>query len=143
MFEAAIPPGGMTNEWRFVHNIAINEGYYFPPFYRNSYGPCSFFRENYYILGPNGDLFNCVSGVGLDKYKSGTVNDSLLALDIQLSQFLEEDLRDEKCWQCNLLPLCNGGCFYKAAIQGEKICYSKEFEENDIPLLEQCLVQYY
>lgn len=140
-FLAAFPVGGPDGAWLSAHRVAIKAGHKFPPFYRNSYGPCAFSRENYYILGPNGELYACMSGAGQERYQVGTINDDPRGLELRMSQFLERDLRREECWQCRLLPLCNGGCFYKADAQGRPICYAAEIRKNDIPLLEECLAQ--
>lgn len=133
----------VKSDWLNAHKEAIKAGYNFEPFYRNSYGPCSYFRENYFIIDPNGDLYKCISGVGNSKYLLGNVqNYGNTDYYSKLSNFLEVEYLDESCKKCNYLPLCNGGCFYKKTVYNKKICYKNDINKNDLLLIKELFKKY-
>ena len=94
-------------------------------------------KEGDIVIAPNGDLYNCISGIGIDKFKICTYDEIINKPEIFLkkySQFLENKFTDELCEDCKYLPICNGGCRYNIYINKvKKDCWkafhNKVYEE--------------
>lgn len=67
--------------------------------------------DNTFVIDPQGYIYKCISGVGYDAFKAGSIFDTQY-LSWQLSQFSEMNAREKSkvCQQCRYLPLCLGGC---------------------------------
>src|SRR5699024_9276122 len=60
-----------SNSWYEAHKIALDYGYRFEPFYRNNYFACGLYRDNEYIISPDGKVYKCISGIGKNNYFVG------------------------------------------------------------------------
>lgn len=74
-------------------------------------GHCSATKENCYIIDPDGNLYKCWNDIGIKERCVGNVfegikNNTLIARYIIGS----DKYKDEKCMQCSLFPICDGGC---------------------------------
>lgn len=66
---------------------------------------------NSVVIDPKGDLYKCWSDIGRDEYKIGNIiNNELLNIDVYFNYMLYDVTQDSKCINCNVLPLCMGGC---------------------------------
>lgn len=125
-------------EWLRSHKDAIANGYSFAPFYRNTYGPCTLYRENYFVIAPDGTLYKCSAGVGNKKYKIGHISDSQnLIVKARTAQFLEKDHSLASCKDCNFAPNCDSGCSFQAELSGSRQCNKLDFLKNDLPLIRE------
>jgi len=81
------------------------------PYPRNIF--CGAQVSNFWIVGADGLLFKCDTFVGNKDYacarlnKDGTIEEFKNAKEWDFSGYKSND---QKCLQCKLLPLCQGGC---------------------------------
>lgn len=93
---------------------AILRKYYLTPIPTSCYGGC----ESSLTIDSSGDIFNCHRLLGHKEYASGNVFEGRKKNDI--AKFYADPLiRDEQCNNCNLLPICQGGCKYRAFKYGK------------------------
>jgi uncharacterized protein len=77
-------------------------------------GHCGADSANAYVVAPNGDLFKCWEELSADSANSvGSVYDTELS-DRQRAvlekYFAWDPFEKSECRECNILPLCMGGC---------------------------------
>lgn len=83
-----------------------------------STGLCPFNIDNDIIIDTKGDLYKCLSGVGHQPFRVGTVSDNLQTLFPIFSQFIEQSLfNNQICRECVYLPLCGSGCRYQSYVR--------------------------
>lgn len=62
---------------------------------------------------------------------------------LKKSQCIEGDELRKECKVCEILPLCNGGCFYQNKAQKIKEdsinCNKRSFYKQEIPLLDKII----
>lgn len=80
---------------------------------------------NSYIIDPNGDLYKCTQEIGI---KEKVVGDIFTGLKMNKESFnylfSQEPL---ECNECNLLPICHGGCVTQRFKNGNKpYCYTNK-----------------
>jgi uncharacterized protein len=87
------------------------------------FGFCSADKFNTYVVAPSGHLYKCWNEIGLtSEHSVGTVfEEDLEPRQINnLTKYLNWDHFDlEKCRECDLLPICAGGCPYKVLHDGD------------------------
>lgn len=71
---------------------------------------CGMCVENRYAIDANGDLYKCHRLVGKEKYKVGSVFDGLEKNDFYYKMYVTDDIIDNDCKNCNILPICQTGC---------------------------------
>lgn len=93
-------------------------------------GRCIATSVNEVVLAPDGDVFQCISGIGnpdllVAKYDEYT-SDSTILLVKQL--LLKHPGATASCRTCHNLPLCNGGCKYNKLVEGKaSSCQKSDF----------------
>jgi len=75
---------------------------------------CSFHTcmdNNAYVIDPKGFLYKCWADVGIEDRAIGTLSTGITNYGI-VSQYIEgtDKFSDDKCLECGLLPICDGGC---------------------------------
>lgn len=67
---------------------------------------------NCYLIGPEGEIYKCWNEVGNKAKVIGCINDDKIKNLPLLSKYMSASslFDDEKCKECNLFPLCSGGC---------------------------------
>lgn len=73
---------------------------------------CTATHISSYVIGPKGELYLCWEHVGKPQYIVGNVKDGNLSNNKLFRQYRMGALcfDDEKCQECALLPICDGGC---------------------------------
>jgi uncharacterized protein len=102
---------------------------------------CVATARNSVIVGPKGELYKCPKVIGVPEETCGSIfqyheNDNFLKWE------LCDNLDNESCRVCSMLPICDGlGCSYDFTIQKENIfkCDQPQFHRNYI----KQLIQYY
>jgi uncharacterized protein len=93
---------------------------------------------NSFIVDPNGYLYRCYNHVGDQSKSMGMITDTINYMHenfMKLFQF--HPFEDEMCVECNLLPICMGGCPARRAdrrLTSEQMCDS--WKHNLVPMLE-------
>jgi uncharacterized protein len=71
---------------------------------------------NSYVVGPHGELYKCLSLLGVKEMSIGNVNNEgdVIENEDLLVEFLKGNdyLDNPECNQCLLFPVCDGGCPY-------------------------------
>ncbi|AFG34803.1 LOW QUALITY PROTEIN: radical SAM additional 4Fe4S-binding domain protein [Fervidobacterium pennivorans DSM 9078] len=95
--------------------------------------PCTYKKESDLVLAPNGDVYNCISGIGVSNFKIANYEEIMSNEEIfikKYANFLESISHDKTCMSCTFLPICDGGCKYNSFLkQTPKDCW-KEFLET-------------
>ena len=94
---------------------AILKKYYLTPIPTSCYGGC----ESSLTIDSMGNIFNCHRLLGHEEYASGNVFSGRIVNDIS-SYYANPYLKEEECSMCHLLPLCQGGCKYRAFKYGKE-----------------------
>lgn len=91
-----------------LNELQLNK-YYLHPISLSCTGVCN----RNVTIDSHGDLYVCHRLLGKgDEYSSGNVVDGFIDNEIR-RKYQSTDLIDSKCNNCNLLPLCQGGCKYR------------------------------
>jgi uncharacterized protein len=77
---------------------------------------CTFAGKNSFLVDALGDVYTCVSVVGKKMHRVARMSEAgLVDITPELYAFTVRDPADiEKCDTCVLLPVCGGGCAYRA-----------------------------
>lgn len=122
--------------WKDAHLIATKYGHSFLPFYRSINYVCGLYKENEYVISPDGNLYKCVCAIGNDTYKIGKIGDyGTNRYYTKLSQFIEPEPIKQSCLNCPFIINCGINCRY---IHDEKehVCYKNDILYNDIELIK-------
>lgn len=96
-----------------------------------NYQLCTMKQKSSFVLTPDKTIYKCISGVGNDAFKLGTLKIGDDPIVVQ-SQFIENG-KDNDCQQCAYMPICNRFCLYESFVMNcSKICkkaYWNEFLE--------------
>lgn len=66
-----------------------------------------------YVIGPEGNLYKCWSDIGIEEKKVGNVmngESEVIHNKLSLDYLNYNPLNDDLCKDCEVLPLCKGGC---------------------------------
>ena len=102
---------------------------------------CAAQRLGSYIVGPQGELYKCEHDVGVKNKQIGNIFNYFDKKEINSSEYMEQinwllsnPFEDEDCVNCNILPICMGGC----SNYRNKLCkaYCMPFKYNLVELLK-------
>lgn len=97
----------------------------------NCYATC----PNVITIGPEGEIYKCHRVLGRKEYESGNINDGLIENDAY-NFFCNVDETYDECKNCNVLPICQGGCKVNAKFySGKEACAPCKNIINDLVLL--------
>ena len=88
--------------------------YYLTPIPTSCYGGC----QSSLTIDSMGNIFNCHRLLGNEQYASGNVFTGRIS-NIVSEYYANPYITDEDCIHCNLLPICQGGCKYRAFKYGK------------------------
>ncbi len=86
-----------------------------------------------FVVGPDGSLFNCISGIGLNEHlicnKDTLISNPDLALS--LLAYSKRSIKDINCDSCIYYGMCNGGCtFDRLNNPNRVICQKNKFNQT-------------
>lgn len=95
------------------------------PKYRRSF--CGQYKLKNLVIGPDGEFYKCEHNLGREDKVIGNVYQGLFYTD-ELLEFLRNDF-PKRCKQCQLFPLCLGGCPSQKRVlkEGTTCCISQEY----------------
>lgn len=86
-----------------------------------------------YVVGPNGDLYKCWNDVGNKERVVGNIKEPIKKYNKIYSDYLLwSPFNHEECINCNILPLCMGGCVYNGLERGKPECEKWIYNLDDI-----------
>jgi len=73
---------------------------------------CTMTGLNCYLVGPKGEIYKCWNEIGNSSKIIGYINDDKITNISLLSKYMTASnlFDDERCKDCNLFPICSGGC---------------------------------
>jgi uncharacterized protein len=93
---------------------------------------------NSFIVDPEGFLYRCYNHVGDRSQSMGTISEPIDYLHWNFMRLFQFDpFEDKQCYECNILPICMGGCPARRVdrgMEGEQMCDS--WKHNLQPMLE-------
>lgn len=80
--------------------------------------PCMFSSHHGVIIGPEGNIYKCISLVGRPEFKVGTVFDEEYDTD-EYGRQMDTTKRISQCYEekCPYIPVCAGGCAYESVVR--------------------------
>lgn len=88
---------------------------------------------NAYVIGPNGDLYKCWNDIGNKERSVGNIKEPIKKYNKMYSDYLLwSPFNHEECINCNILPLCMGGCVYNGLKMGKPECEKWIYNLDDI-----------
>ena len=138
----AIPISEQANAWYSAHILAKKYGYGFGPLYRLSRFSCGLHKENSLCISPDGIIYKCISGMGLNEYFVSSIEDyGTRKYYNRIAQLLEAPKRCEKAadHSCEYALICDGGCSFKSSINGWR-CQYLHLKNADIKFLYRQVV---
>ena len=74
-------------------------------------GSCSAIYDKSFVIDPAGNLYKCWADFGVDERIIGNLDEGIKKWDYISEYALNSDkFVDQKCLDCNLFPVCEGGC---------------------------------
>ncbi len=107
----------MVKEYNHSPNLVFR-----PPSYSSN---CGATHVGNYIIDPNGNLYNCWSVVGVPKFMVGNVIEGITNNALYVKWIMYE--HNNRCKECNLLPLCNTGCPHRNIFGNNNECESQVY----------------
>lgn len=126
------------NIWYSVHKYAINNGHNYLPFYRDMYLGCAMTQSNYYIINPEGKVYSCINGIENDDYFISDNSDNIENIKKIKMMNLEKKINSWplECKNCQLLPICFGGCDYRNKLNGFE-CDKNFMLKNEVGIIKE------
>lgn len=94
---------------------------------KNNAGICGAISINSFVISPNGNLYKCWNDIGYDDRKVGVLG-SEISLNENLTKWLSYNpVHDDECKECNIFPVCFGGCPYHTIVQSNKKCTATKY----------------
>ena len=96
--------------------------------------PCMFTSQHGVIIGPRGNIYKCISLVGREEFKVGTVFDEDY-LEQEYRRQMDGTKKVSECFDeaCPYVPVCHGGCAYESIARtgryDERYC-TKDYLES-------------
>lgn len=80
--------------------------------------PCMFSSHHGVIIGPEGNIYKCISLVGRPEFKVGTVFDDEYDTE-EYERQMDTTKRISQCYEekCPYIPVCAGGCAYESVVR--------------------------
>jgi uncharacterized protein len=81
--------------------------------------PCMFLSHHGVIIGPRGNIYKCISLVGRETFRVGTVFDGDGEYTAEYARQMDGTKKVTECWDenCPYIPVCAGGCAYESIVR--------------------------
>ena len=116
-----IPQEMQADAWYDAHIRAINAGYSFDYLCRTNRFSCGYYKENQLSIAPDGIIYKCISGIGMDEYKVGHISTyGTRKYYNRLAELIElpNPCTNAQCHSCDYSLICDGGCVFKSMKYG-------------------------
>ena len=80
---------------------------------------CFMVNKDRYVIDDEGLLYKCQKHLGKSDFSCGNVFEGVKKNNTY-DYYVTEKLHDEKCSDCNMLPICQGGCNANRLLYGHK-----------------------
>lgn len=73
--------------------------------------PCMFRCSDCYAIDPKGDIYKCIEHLGNKDYRIGSIKEGRVVIpQLASCAFLDDPFLSNQCIECNVFPICGGGC---------------------------------
>lgn len=104
-----------------LHQIALDRNFSLEKLPSPLISYCCAQSMNSYIIDPQGELYKCFNDVGVTERSCGNLRSEVDPFHPNLFPFLNwNPLKNESCRECEVLPLCMGGCPHRIIFREEK-----------------------
>lgn len=87
---------------------------------------CTTDIKNFFIFGPENKVYKCDSYFGENEKSVGELlENGLIKFNDNILKW-QKNFENEKCFQCKMLPICQGGCMRIKVEKGDHYCYWNE-----------------
>lgn len=128
---------------KILENNAIEHDPIYPKKTKGIY--CSANALNNMIIGPEGMIYKCWNDIGFEERSIGHLMEPTTPKQAAFDHkyVLYSPFDDKECIECNVLPICMGGCPADQVISGKKSCdrWLYEMEENMLESYERMTKQ--
>lgn len=77
----------------------------------NKTSPCMFRCRGTFAIDPHGDIHKCIEHIGNESNRVGSVKCKSISIGkISNCAIGNDPFSDSECMNCNILPICGGGC---------------------------------
>lgn len=127
--------------WKELHQETIRRGLKVSYLRLLDKGPCSFHRIGHFFVSPSGKVFECIGLLGMDEFPTADVHESFWPEAIeQRRKWIEKPSQlHSDCLKCPYVPLCLGGCRFKALCETGNVsgyvCHKEQIESCELPLI--------
>ena len=80
---------------------------------------CYMVNKDRFVIDDKGFLYKCQKHLGKSQFNCGNVFDGVIENDIYRF-YVTDQLHDENCKNCSMLPICQGGCKANRLLYGHK-----------------------
>ncbi len=96
-----------------TYNFESHGIYHHDFFPKTNVNNCIARDKNSFLIDPQGNLYKCWAVIGNPQMKVGNIKQGITNPNI-LIRFLKgaDQISDQKCQKCQILPICDGGCPY-------------------------------
>lgn len=92
---------------------------------------CGVYSSSNFVVNWNGDIFKCWSDIGNKDYRIGNINDEFSFL-LQNERYDIQEIFKGECLNCNILPICAGGCPHLFLKEQNRNCSIYKFKLKEI-----------
>ncbi|HHY23924.1 MAG TPA: SPASM domain-containing protein [Clostridiaceae bacterium] len=100
-------------------DMAVERGVPMVVISSNSLAHCSSTKKDSYIIDPDGKLYKCWDVIGNPSECIGEIGKNVKMMDGSLKWLAWDIFKNNKCRECNVLPICMGGCPRKSLVKDE------------------------
>jgi uncharacterized protein len=97
-------------------------------------GACVYEREASIVVAPDGTLYDCIAGFGMDEFRVCSVFDDPQVYQVRrLARLGRSPEIGPACQSCSTFPVCRGGCVYERVLYfestGQTLCRRAAIQE--------------
>ncbi|UCB53551.1 MAG: SPASM domain-containing protein [Candidatus Zixiibacteriota bacterium] len=119
-----------------LHKIALDRGFGLEKLPSPLISYCCAQSMHSYIVDPQGELYKCFNDVGITDRSCGNLRCAVDPFHPNLFPFLNwNPLKNDNCRECEVLPLCMGGCPHRIIFreeESENNCDSWKYNLEDM-----------
>jgi len=130
-----------ARKWADLYKLALARNIRCNPLRFFDTGPCSYWRAGHVTIDTGGTVYQCIGMPGRETCVVGDIRDGLTEAqkrrlcDVPLPALWD----NERCRQCEWLPLCLGGCRFHAVVEHGSVdvpfCHRELFELCECEML--------
>ncbi|NSW89826.1 MAG: radical SAM protein [Firmicutes bacterium] len=123
--DATFTPEEFSRVYVRLVDMAVERGVPLAVISNNNLAHCSSTKKDAFLIGPDGKLYKCWDVIGNHLESVGEIGEDIKILNGSLKWLAWDMFKNKMCHECNVLPLCMGGCPRKSLVK-DKIVNSMD-----------------